>query len=146
MNDTPETPSPSLDESAKGCRPSSPCSACGGSGIVLEGEQGAQYSAPCEACAELKPLTGEMTPERDARIRVTLRCPACKSEQRCARHSSDPANCAVIELTCPKCYRDGDRQLLDYFDAAGDQIDCDGNFVARQNAERSGPAAKDSAT
>lgn len=81
-----------------------------------------------DACG-FKPLTGEMTPERKARIIVKLRCPKCKAEQECARDDSDPPNCALVEITCLKCHDGSDRQLVDYFDADGRQIDCDGNAV-----------------
>lgn len=107
----------------------SSCSTCGGSGVVVEGEQGAQYQTVCEACLNPQSLSGDMTSERDISLRATLRCPICKSEQRCARDSSDPANCTLIELTCPLCHVDGERQLIDYFDANGKQIDCDGNLM-----------------
>lgn len=73
--------------------------------------------------------------QRRKNPRIKLRCPVCKTEQRCARDRSDPQNCAVIEITCPNCHDGSERQLVDYFDEEGRQIDCDGNALdSRLNA------------
>jgi len=73
-----------------------------------------------KACGVTKPLKGGS----DQRF-VQFRCPKCKRVAKVKRDETDPPNCAVVEISCPDC-NPGDRELIDYFDADGQQIDCDG--------------------
>ena len=66
---------------------------------------------------------------RPVRDLVILRCPICKKEKKVDRHKSDPPGCTVVETACPDCSRSGDFEIVDYFNAAGAQIDCDGKVI-----------------
>lgn len=59
---------------------------------------------------------------------VKLECPKCKRTLTVERDETDPANCARIVTSCPECNR-GDFALVDYFDAEGRQINCDGEPI-----------------
>lgn len=57
---------------------------------------------------------------------ITLRCPSCKKEKSADWDKTDPPGCAVVETTCHDCHNSGDFELVDYFNAAGEQINLDG--------------------
>jgi hypothetical protein len=59
---------------------------------------------------------------------ITLRCKKCKRTLTVERDATDPKNCAVVQVSCPKCNPD-DRAIVDYFDAAGMQINLDGEPI-----------------
>lgn len=62
---------------------------------------------------------------------VWLECPQCRRKQRVARDKTDPPNAYRVQASCPKC-RD-EATIVDYFDAEGRQIDCDGNIMRQAN-------------
>jgi hypothetical protein len=56
---------------------------------------------------------------------VTLECPVCKKRKIVAKDKTDPENAARVVFACPDCA--DEVNIIDYFDADGRQIDCDGN-------------------
>ncbi|MGJ0505643.1 MAG: hypothetical protein ACR652_00625 [Methylocystis sp.] len=57
---------------------------------------------------------------------VWLECPQCGRKQRVARDETDPPSAYRVRFSCPKC-RD-EARIVEYFDAQGRKIDCDGNI------------------
>lgn len=55
---------------------------------------------------------------------VTLRCPKCSRTMLTHPNRTDPPHTSVVEVICPDC-DDGDFHESSYFNAAGQQIDCD---------------------
>ena len=58
---------------------------------------------------------------------VTLVCPHCKRTMRVVMDPTDPPGCAEVHSTCDKC--PDDAAVIDYFNAAGQQISCDGDVL-----------------
>lgn len=63
---------------------------------------------------------------------ITLECPGCHQKRTVERDETDPANCARIVTSCPECNH-GDFALVDYYDAEGRQINCDGDPITPPN-------------
>ena len=58
---------------------------------------------------------------------VTMRCPQCGRRQSAVMDPSDPPGTAVVSATCNMC--PDDAAVIDYFDAAGRQIDLEGKVM-----------------
>jgi hypothetical protein len=52
---------------------------------------------------------------------VTLECPKCGKAKKVARDTTDPPTAARVRVACPEC-NGGDFELIDYFDADGNQV------------------------
>lgn len=67
-------------------------------------------------------------PEPPPEGKIRLYCRQCGRSQYVDKDETDPPNVAIIDVDCPDC-NDGDRELVDYFNAEGHQIDLDGNLL-----------------
>lgn len=73
--------------------------------------------------------TGSDPSKVKPRQMVTLRCPDCRTEKSVRRDRTDPPGAVIVESPCDKCSNSGDRPETLYFDAAGRQLDYDGNPI-----------------
>ena len=61
---------------------------------------------------------------RSATPQIMLRCPCCKRTQSADLDKTDPPNTAIVEYACDQCDQRDDSEV-NYFNAAGQRIDCD---------------------
>jgi predicted metal-binding protein len=64
--------------------------------------------------------------------KIMLVCTSCGRRKRVPRDPSDPPGLALMQTVCGRC--DKSKATAEfYFDAQGNQIDCDGELVSRRS-------------
>lgn len=62
--------------------------------------------------------------------KITLECTSCGRKKRVLREPTDPPSLALMQTQCDRCNR-GPVAPEYYFDAQGQEIDCDGELLSR---------------
>jgi hypothetical protein len=63
--------------------------------------------------------------------KIMLECTSCGRKKRVSREPTDPPGLTLMQTQCHRCNRGRDTPEF-YFDAQGQEIDCDGELLIRQ--------------